>query len=233
VDDPGRRQHEEVAVAADDRSNPQPDTSEVTKLPAAGMPGTGPRRPSSTRYQHPRWVRHELQGLNVHLQRSDHLASFGGEVAALAHEMRNALGVAMSSLDLALARTNEAAPELRPHLEHAQQGCEAALRVLNGALRTARQSSEQKVPVSLFEVARRIADLKGDELHRDAITIRIDVPPGMPRVLGSPFELQQVLLNLVTNAQDALRQATGPRAITLVGFAEDGSAGLEVRDTGP
>jgi signal transduction histidine kinase len=175
----------------------------------------------------------ESQRLNGEIQRGAHVQALGEVVAGLAHEMRNALAIAMSNLDLALAKAQDAAPHVLRHLEHAHQGCEGALRVLQGTLQTARQSSEEKGPVSLRELARRIADLKGYDLHREGISIQVDFPPGFPRVTGSPFKLQQVLLNLVTNAQEALREATGPRAIALVGLTEEGSAVLEVRDTGP
>jgi two-component system, NtrC family, sensor kinase len=175
----------------------------------------------------------EARGLGAQIERSARLQALGELVPGPAHEMRNALGVAMSNLDLALAKIDGAAPNVRPHLEYAQQGCEAALRVLNGAPRTARQSSEDKGPVSLVEVARRTADLKGYDLYRDGISIRVDLPRWLPPVIANPFQLQQVLLNLITNAQEALRGATGPRAIAVVGHLEDESAVLEVRDTGP
>ncbi len=188
----------------------------------------------ATLYQALERAHDESQRLNAEIQRGAHLQALGEVVAGLAHEMRNALAIAMSNLDLALAKAQGAAPQVLRHLEHAHQGCEAALRVLHSTLQTARQSSEEKGPVSLLEVARRIADLKGYDLHREGITIQVDFPPGFPRVTGgSPFKLQQVLLNLVTNAQEALREATGPRAIALVGLTEEGSAVLEVRDTGP
>jgi signal transduction histidine kinase len=186
-----------------------------------------------TLYQALERAHDESQRLNAEIQRGAHLQALGEVVAGLAHEMRNALGVAMSNLDLALAKAHGVPSQVLRHLDHARQGCEAALRVLQGTLQTARQASEEKGAVSLPEVARRIADLKGYDLHRDGISIRVDFPPEFPRVIGNPFKLQQVLLNLVTNAQEALREATGPRAIALVGLSEEGSAVLEVRDTGP
>lgn len=171
--------------------------------------------------------------LNTEIQRGSRLQILGEIVAGLAHEMRNALGVAQSNLELARVKGESLPPPILRHLENAEQGCAAAVRVLNGTLETARQSPVEKVPVSLFEAAQRIVDLKSYDLHREGITISTDFPPQSPRVLAIPFQLQQVVLNLVTNAQDALREASGPRAIALVGAIEDECAVLEVRDTGP
>ena len=56
----------------------------------------------------------------------------------------------------------------------------------------------------------------------------------IPAVHGVAFQLQQVLLNLITNAQQALREKrAAPRAIEIVGTVDDGQAVVEVRDSGP
>jgi two-component system sensor histidine kinase HydH len=58
-------------------------------------------------------------------------------------------------------------------------------------------------------------------------------PPAEPRPAIASFQLQQVLLNLVANAQDALRHAAAPRSIVVAGVANPEHAIVEVRDTGP
>src|SRR5262249_37477800 len=105
--------------------------------------------------------------------------------------------------------------------------------VVKNVLQTARQSTDDKIPVSFPEIARRTVELKGYSLRRDGIAIRLEFPPDFPAVVRQPFRLQQVLLNLLANAQEALRQGVGNRWIGIVGSAGDGRAVVEVRDTGP
>jgi C4-dicarboxylate-specific signal transduction histidine kinase len=100
-------------------------------------------------------------------------------------------------------------------------------------LLTARQSSDDRLPISLAEVARRTVELKGYDLRRNGIVLQLDFPRAYPLILGSPSRLQQVLLNLVSNAQDALRNGAGPRTIAIVGSTDIDRALLEVRDSGP
>ena len=89
------------------------------------------------------------------------------------------------------------------------------------------------MPVSISGVVQNIVQLKGYDLRRDRIALRVDVPADFALVMAAPFQLQQVLLNLINNAQDALRGAAQPRAITIVGLKEPERVVVEVRDTGP
>jgi len=59
------------------------------------------------------------------------------------------------------------------------------------------------------------------------------VPADLPRIRASAFQLQQVLLNLITNAQDELRDRDGRREITVAAAADPLGCVLEVRDSGP
>ena len=59
------------------------------------------------------------------------------------------------------------------------------------------------------------------------------MPGTLPRVLASPYQLQQVLLNVVANAHDELRSSTRRREITITGQTSEGRVIVEVRDTGP
>jgi C4-dicarboxylate-specific signal transduction histidine kinase len=96
----------------------------------------------------------------------------------------------------------------------------------------ARRPAVERQPVALADVARRVANLKAVELRRDRIALTVDVPATLPRVPAAPFQLQQVLVNLVANAQDELRGSPGRREIILVGKQTPEGVTVEVRDTG-
>jgi two-component system sensor kinase FixL len=106
------------------------------------------------------------------------------------------------------------------------------MRIMGTALDMARRPEPEHQPVAVAQIVRRVAELKAVEVRRERITLRVDVPETLPMVLGTSFQLQQVLLNLVVNAQEELRDSQGRREITIVGRAEVDRVMLEVRDTG-
>lgn len=175
----------------------------------------------------------ELVRLNTEIQRAAQLRVLGEVVAGVTHEIRNALTAASGHITLVRQKMRDLPFEVLRHLDTIEQGCNAALRIVEQSLEMARRSPREKMPVSLSEVARRIADLKRYDLQRDRIVLRLNFAPDFPFVLGIPSQLQQVLLNLLTNAHDALRGAAPPRAIDIVGLVEAEHVVVEVLDTGP
>jgi two-component system NtrC family sensor kinase len=175
----------------------------------------------------------EASRLNAEMQRGARLLVLGEVVTGVAHEIGNALQSALLPIELVRRRVASVVPEVLRHLEQIEHGCTTAVGIVRNVLQTARQSANEHLPVSLAEMARRTLELKGYSLRRDGIAVRLDFPPDFPAVVGPPFRLQQVLLNLLTNAQDALRNGTRTRSIAIVGSIEDGRAVVEVRDTGP
>jgi signal transduction histidine kinase len=161
----------------------------------------------------------ESSRLNAELQRSARLHVLGEVLAGVAHEIGNALQSALLPIELVRQKAGAAVPEVLRHLEQIEYGCSAAIGVVKNVLQTARQSTDDKIPVSLPEIARRTVELKGYSLRRDGIAIRLEFPPDFPAVVGQPFRLQQVLLNLVANAQEALHDGVGNRSIGIVGSA--------------
>jgi signal transduction histidine kinase len=191
------------------------------------------RRRLGALYQELERAHDELLRLTVEMQRAAELRALGQVAAGMAHEIRNALTVASGQLRLVRRRAEPFGPEVAQHLDGIERSYGAALRIVTSALETARQPAAEKIRVSLAAVAQRLADLKGYDLHRKEISLRLDFPPDFPLVLANPVQLQQVLLNLIMNAEEALGETTGPRAIELVGLVEAERAVLEVRDTGP
>jgi two-component system C4-dicarboxylate transport sensor histidine kinase DctB len=172
------------------------------------------------------------QRLNAEIQRAAQLRVLGEVVAGVTHEIGNVLSVALGHVGLARLKAS-GQPDILAHLDHIETSTDAAMRVVRNALETVRQSSAQQRPVSMASVAQRIVELKRHDLRKDGISVHLDFPEPFPLVLGTPFQVQQVLLNLVVNAQDALRAASTRRAIEIVGWPENERAVVEIRDTGP
>jgi len=191
------------------------------------------RRQLAGLYQDLERANDQLLRLNTEIQRVGRLQVLGEVVASVTHEIRNTVQLAVTHIELACSKVDDLPTQVVRHLETAKQSCETIVRIVKGSLEMARQPSAQKLPVSLADVARSIVDLKTPDLRKDRIFIRIDFPPAFPSVLAVPFQLQQVLLNLVINAQDALRGVTGPRTIEIVGLSRYRHVVIEVRDTGP
>ncbi|MFQ5828609.1 MAG: sensor histidine kinase [Candidatus Methylomirabilia bacterium] len=184
-------------------------------------------------YQELERTHDELLRLTTEMQRGSQLSTLGGVLAGVAHELRNVLQVVLSSIELLRLKGGNLPPAAQRYLDQLGDGCHAAMRLVANVLETARQPSAEKVVVSIPEVARRLVELKGYDLRRDGVEIELDFPPDFPFVLAAPFPLQQVLMNLVTNAQDALRGTAGPQMITIAGFVLRERVIVEVRDTGP
>jgi len=174
----------------------------------------------------------QAQLLNSEIQRASLQRVLGEVVAGVTHDLGNVLSVASGYLGLARKKA-VLMEELDAHLAHVEASFESAMRIIRHTLQTARQPAVDPELVSVSEMARAVLELKAYDLRRDAIAVYVDFPAEFPKVLCRPFQLQQILLNLVTNAQEALREVEGPREIGVVGVLASGRIVAAVTDTGP
>lgn len=169
---------------------------------------------------------------NAEIQRAMQLGALGEVVAGVTHELGNVLAAALGHIATARRKVASERPDVDEHLAQVEQSFDTAARIVRAALETARQKTPAD-RVSLEALATQVAELKAYDLRRDGVSVRLRFPPVFPRVLAAPYQLQQVLLNLVTNAQQALRDSPPPRVIEIAGLREGDRAIVEVRDTGP
>jgi signal transduction histidine kinase len=171
--------------------------------------------------------------LNRHIQRAARFEALSEVVAGVTHEMRNVLTGAFGHLYLLREKlTSPATRDLDHHVSQVERCCHDAMRIIQRTLEVARQPGPEREPVAIADVIARVVELKRYDLRRDDIALRVDVAEPVPTVVTSAFQVQQVLLNLVTNAQDELRRGSGRREIVIGLAAGTDGCLIEVADSG-
>jgi two-component system NtrC family sensor kinase len=176
----------------------------------------------------------EQRALEAQIIQSDKMASIGQLVSGVAHELNNPLTSIAGLSELLLERPPH--PELpREHLRVIHDQAERAGRIVRNLLTFARKGVAEKTAVDLNDVVTRTSLLIMYELQLHGIELESQLSPTPPIVVGDRYELQQVLLNLVTNAVQAVSglPADAPRRITLATSRAEDRAVLLVRDNGP
>ena len=171
-----------------------------------------------------------LKELYGQLVQSEKMAAFGALGAGLAHEVKNPLAGILGIAQLSL-RAVESGHPLEKNLHIIEKETKRCKTIIENLLRFARQ---EKVEFGKVDVGQVVADALAIVEHQLGInSVRVEqrVEPGIPACLGSANQLQQVLMNLMINAQQAM---AGPGAVTLsAGRTASGDLELRVSDTGP
>jgi len=175
----------------------------------------------------------EQQALETQLVQSEKLAAVGQLISGVAHELNNPL-TSIAGLSEFLLEQKELGKKDRGHLQVIHEQAERAGRIVRNLLTFAHKGSAERVPVDLNDVIRRTLSLTAYDLKLKDVTVDRELSGALPDVLGDRHGLQQVVLNLVTNAAHAL--AENPREkhrIITVSTWFDGQVHLRVADTGP
>ena len=175
----------------------------------------------------------EQQALETQLVQSEKLAAVGQRVSGVAHELNNPL-TSIAGLSEFLLEQKELGKKDRGHLQVIQEQAERAGRIVRNLLTFARKGSAERIPVDLNDVIRRTLALTAYELKLKDVTLERELSGALPEVFGDRHGLQQVVLNLVTNAAHAVADnpRERPREITVSTWF-DGQVHLRVADTGP
>jgi C4-dicarboxylate-specific signal transduction histidine kinase len=179
----------------------------------------------------------QAQAALTHVTR---VSTVGEVTASIAHELNQPLGAIANNANACLGLLSRVEPELdevRCALADIVDDAERGSAIIERVRALAKRSAPERIPLRLSDLVRDVVALVGAELVNRRVAIRIDVPEALPRVLGDRVELQQVLLNLVVNAMDAMSDVEmSDRTLEIRGVADerDGHpvARISVQDRG-
>ena len=173
----------------------------------------------------------EERRLREQLIHSERLSAVGQLVAGVAHEINNPLQAVMGFTELLIGA--DTSPEMRRDLEQIRTDADRAAKIVRHLLLFARRSTLERAVGDLNEIARSTSALRAYELRTAGIELVEQYSTELPLVVVNREEIQQVVLNLILNAEQAVR-AGGHSGSIRITTGEDGdSAYIEVADDGP
>jgi PAS domain S-box-containing protein len=136
---------------------------------------------------------------------SERLAAMGAMIGGVAHELNNPLTSILGVSELLQdTETNE---KSRKQLVMLQQQARRAAEIVQNLTYFSRPPAPGKSRINLVEVVERTLNLHAYSLRKNNITVDFVKEPGVPYALGDPHQLMQVFLNLIVNAEQAIREA--------------------------
>ncbi len=169
--------------------------------------------------------------LQRRLLQADRLAQVGALLSAVAHELNNPLAAIAAFAELLGA--NQSPVELKESADIILTEAMRAGRIIGTLLDFARQRPRMQAAVDLAEVVERALALQRGPLKKARVRADWVVPADLPAVIGDVQELQQVVLNAVVNARQAIESTGRPGQVVITARRADGHVLVTVDDTGP
>jgi PAS domain S-box-containing protein len=182
--------------------------------------------------QHKERLEDEVMERTQQLLQAEKLAAMGNLLAGVAHELNNPLSVILGHASL--MHLNAKDTQSRKRGEKITAAAGRCARIVKNFLSLARQRSVEHQRCRLNDIVNEAVELVAYPLRVDNVTVRLALDTNLPDLWADPHQLGQVLVNLITNAHQAMRQTGEPTLTLRSGYAdEQGSVFVEVGDSGP
>lgn len=164
------------------------------------------------------------------LLQAEKLSAVGELIAGVAHELNNPLTTVIGYAQLLLE--SDLPGRFHPDVAKINDQAMRCAKIVAKLLTFAREHKPEKQPINLNTIIEDTLALRSYQLRMDNIQVVRDLDPQLPVVMADPFQMQQVCLNIILNAQQAMAPFQNGR-LTLRSRVVAGYARVEISDTGP
>jgi C4-dicarboxylate-specific signal transduction histidine kinase len=173
----------------------------------------------------------ELRRTHAQLIHAEKLSAVGELASGVAHEINNPLTTILGQAHLLLSR-QDVNEHVRDRLLLISEEASRAARIVQNLLLFSRHYPPERRPCSLSDQVERVLELKAYQLRQDDVEVRTEFEE-CPPVSADDNQIQQVLLNLVQNAHQAMAKHGMPRVLTVRVRPTERGGMVEISDTGP
>jgi PAS domain S-box-containing protein len=176
--------------------------------------------------------------MHMELAHANRVATMGQLTASIAHEVKQPIAATVSNAQAALRWLSRHPPDLeevRQALAHIVQDGRRAGDVVGRIRDLIKKAPPREDRLDINEAAREVIELTRGEAAKNGVRVRRELADGLPLIQGDRVQLQQVMLNLIINAVEAMRGVSdGPRELLIsTGTSDTGDVRVAVRDSGP
>ena len=173
----------------------------------------------------------ELEEAQSQLVQAEKMSAVGLLVSGVAHELNNPLAGVVGFSQLLLKE--DVAERVRRGLERINKEAERCKKIVQNLQTFARKHKPEKDYIGINGILESCIDLRAYQLRVDNIKVVADLDPALPKTMADFHQLQQVFINIMVNAQQAMVAQSSGGTLTVRTRTDGGQIRVEMRDSGP
>jgi len=174
----------------------------------------------------------EARQLQAQLSQSEKLSALGELISGVAHELNNPLASVMGNAQL-LRGKRQVDEDIQRKLAAIDSQAGRCRKIVQNLLRFARHHEPERSPVNLATEIDSVLQLLGHQLEVEGVQVEADLSGAAAPVMGDSHLLQQVFLNIIFNAFQAMEGQEHPARLGIASRSSQGQVIVEITDTGP
>ncbi|MBW1962309.1 MAG: response regulator [Deltaproteobacteria bacterium] len=176
-------------------------------------------------------AKEQLAFVKAQLKISEKFAVIGQLSAGIVHDLNNALNSVLGFSDLLLM---EDAPveEARDYIKQINKAAKLSISIVQKLLTFSRNQGSEREPLQINEVINSCLELKQHDFSKHQIEVVKELEKDLPMAMANFHDIQQVVLNILNNAEHAMMSADGPKRLTIKSTSDAKAIRFSIEDTG-